>query len=147
MKAQERRERITAWAVDVGQLVSPLFRSNETAHRASQLKRAADSTAANYRAACIARSHREFLAKISIALEEADEAVGWLEMCHREGALRGPEAMRLLDEGRQLTRILAKSRETAQAREGLSRKGKGRPPALLTWPSDRTARDAAGRRP
>jgi len=129
MKAQELRERITAWAVDVGQLVSPLFRSNETAHRAGQLKRAADSTAANYRAACIARSHREFLAKISIALEEADEAVGWLEMCHREGALRGPETMRLLDEGRQLTRILAKSRETAQAREGLSRKGKARPQA------------------
>ena len=80
MNAQELRERITAWAVDVGHLVSPLFRSNETAHRASQLKRAADGTAANYRAACIARSHKEFLAKLSIALEGADEAVGWLEM-------------------------------------------------------------------
>lgn len=64
---------------------------------------------------------------ISIALEEADEAVGWLEMSHREGALRGSETLRLLDEGRQLTRILAKSRETAQDREGLSRKAKGRP--------------------
>ena len=127
MKAQELRERITAWAVDVGHLASPLFRSNETSHRASQLKRAADSTAANYRAACIARSHKEFLAKISIALEEADEAVGWLEMSHREGALRGSETLRLLDEGRQLTRILAKSRETAQDKEGLSRKTKGRP--------------------
>lgn len=127
MNGQQLRERITAWAVDIGHLVSPLFRTNETAHRASQLKRAADSTAANYRAACIARSHKEFLAKLSIALEEADEAVGWLEMSHREGALRGSEAMRLLDEGRQLTRILAKSRETAQDREGISRKGKGRP--------------------
>lgn len=127
MNAPELRERITAWAVDVAHLVSPLFRSNETSHRASQLKRAADGTAANYRAACIARSHKEFLAKLSIALEEADEAVGWLEMSHREGALRGPEVLRLLDEGRQLTRILAKSRETAQDREGVSRKTKGRP--------------------
>jgi four helix bundle protein len=127
MTPQELRERVTAWAVDVGHLVSPLFRTNETAHRAGQLKRAADSTAANYRAACIARSHREFLAKISVALEEADEAVGWLEMSHREGILRGDVAMRALDEGRQLTRILAKSRETAQDRENLSRKGRKRP--------------------
>ena len=127
MTPNELRERTTAWAVDVGHLVSPLFRRNETAHRAGQLKRAADSTAANYRAACIARSHKEFLAKLSIALEEADEAVGWLEMSHREGLLRGDAIIRALDEGRQLTRILAKSRETAQDREGLSRKSKGRP--------------------
>src|SRR5688500_3611700 len=127
MTPNELRERITAWAVDVGRMVSPLFRSNETAHRAGQLKRAADSTAANYRAACIARSHKEFLAKLSIALEEADEAVGWLEMSHREGLMRGDAIVRALDEGRQLTRILAKSRETAQNREGIARKSKGRP--------------------
>ena len=75
----------------------------------------------------MARSHKEFLAKLSIALEEADEAVGFLEMSHREGIIRGTEAMRVLDEGRQLTRILAKSRETAQDNENISRKGKGRP--------------------
>jgi four helix bundle protein len=125
--SQELKERTTAWAIDTGRLLSPLFRSRETAHRASQIKDAADSTASNYRAACMARSHREFLAKLSIALEEVDEAVGFLEMSHREGILRGAEVMRVLDEGRQLTRILAKSRETAQDNENISRKGKGRP--------------------
>ncbi len=127
MTPQELRERIVAWAVDVGHLASPLFRNNETAHRASQLKRAVDSTASNYRAACVARSHREFTAKISIAVEEADEAVGWLEMSHREGLLRGENTMRALDEGRQLTRILSKARETAQSNEGQSRKATRRP--------------------
>ena len=122
MHSQELRERIVAWVVDVGRLASPLFRENETAHRASQLKDAADSVASNYRAAQIARSHKEFTAKISIALEEADEAVGWLELSHREGVLRGEAVLRALDEGRQLARILAKSRQTAQANEGLSRK-------------------------
>lgn len=122
MNSQELRERIVAWVVDVGHLASPLFRENETSHRAGQLKRAADSVAANYRAAQIARSHREFIAKLSVALEEADEAVGWLELSHREGFLRGETVMAALDEGRQLTRILAKSRETAQANEGTSRK-------------------------
>ncbi|MDQ3069642.1 MAG: four helix bundle protein [Acidobacteriota bacterium] len=122
MQSQELRERIVAWVVDVGLLARPLFRQRETSHRASQLKRAADSVAINYRAAQIARSHKEFTAKLSIALEEADEAVGWLELSHREGVLRGDATMRALDEGRQLTRSLARSRETAQAREGLSRR-------------------------
>ena len=115
---------MVAWVVDVGRLISPLFRVNETSHRALQIKDAADSTASNYRAAQIARSHREFTAKISIALEEADEAVGFLELSHREGILKGDEFLRILDEGQQITRILAKSRETAQSNEGKSRKGR-----------------------
>jgi four helix bundle protein len=114
MKPEDLRERITAWAVDVSRLIRPLFQSYETRIRASQLKRSAESTASNYRAACIARSHSEFLAKISIALEEADESVGWLEMSQRDGILEGPELERLLDEARQITRILAKSRMTAE---------------------------------
>ncbi len=122
MNSQELRERIVAWVVDVGRLATPLFRRSETSRRAAQMKDAADSVAANYRAAQVARSHKEFTAKLSIALEEADEAVGWLELSHREGILRGDGVLKILDEGRQLTRILAKSRETAQAREGTTRK-------------------------
>lgn len=102
MDSQQLRERIVAWVVDVGRLASPLFRANETAPRASQLKRAVDSVASNYRAACMARSHKEFTAKLSVALEEVDETVGWLDLSHREGILRGDPVMRALDEGRQL---------------------------------------------
>ncbi|MDQ3171215.1 MAG: four helix bundle protein [Acidobacteriota bacterium] len=123
MTPEELRERITAWAVDVAHLVKPLFKNYDTRDRASQLKRAVDSTAINYRAACVARSHKEFLAKVSIALEEVDESVGWLELSSREGLLRGAELASALDEARQITRILAASRNTAQARENLSRKG------------------------
>ncbi|HEX6324618.1 MAG TPA: four helix bundle protein [Vicinamibacterales bacterium] len=116
MKPEDLRERITAWAVDVNRLIRPLFNRFDTRIRASQLKRSTDSAASNYRAACIARSHNEFLSKISIALEEADESLGWLEMSEREGILKGPELGRVLDEARQLTRILAKSRMTAEDR-------------------------------
>jgi four helix bundle protein len=128
MPSLELRERIVAWVVDVGRIASPLFRRNETSHRAFQLKDAADSVASNYRAAQIARSHREFTAKISIALEEADEVVGWLELSLREGIIGGPAILQVLDEGRQITKILAKSRQTAQANEGRSRKRGRRPP-------------------
>ena len=117
MNPEQLRERTSIWATEVGRLAGPLFRNFETRHRASQLKDAADSCASNYRAACVARSRREFIAKISIALEEADETVGWLEMSHREGILRGDATLKALDEARQLTRILAKSRDTAEENE------------------------------
>lgn len=118
MKSYELRDRITLWAVDVDRLAAPLFSRIETRNRAGQLQRSADSAASNYRAACIARSHNEFLSKLSIALEEVDEAVGWLEMSKRRGILAGAELELALDEGRQLTRILAKSRMTAEDTAG-----------------------------
>ncbi len=118
MKSHELRDRITLWAVAVDALATPLFSRIETRNRANQLQRSADSAASNYRAACIARSHNEFLSKLCIALEEADEAVGWLEMSKRRGTLTGPALERALDEGRQLTRILAKSRMTAEDTAG-----------------------------
>ncbi|HZD08133.1 MAG TPA: four helix bundle protein, partial [Candidatus Limnocylindrales bacterium] len=45
-----------------------------------QLLRSGTSVAANYRAACRARSKAEFIAKIGIVLEEVDESVLWIEM-------------------------------------------------------------------
>ncbi len=43
-----------------------------------QLLRSATSVAANYRAACRARSQAEFFSKISIVVEEADETLFWV---------------------------------------------------------------------
>src|SRR5690606_24834676 len=121
MNPQELRERIVAWVVDIGHAVGPLYRRRATASRADPLKRAADSAAANHRSAQRAGSRRVFPAKLPLAREETDAAVGALEVLYRDGTSRDAEAGRLLDEGRQLTRILARSRETAQAREGTSR--------------------------
>jgi len=50
-----------------------------------QLLRSGTSVAANYRAACRGRSRPEFLAKIGIVVEEADETVFWLEMLTEAG--------------------------------------------------------------
>lgn len=46
----------------------------------NQLIRSGSSVGANYRAACRARSDREFIAKMRIVLEEADESCFWLEI-------------------------------------------------------------------
>jgi four helix bundle protein len=45
-----------------------------------QLLRCGTAVAANYRAACRSRSKAEWIAKIGIVVEEADESVFWLEM-------------------------------------------------------------------
>jgi four helix bundle protein len=66
--------------------------------------------------ACRARSHREFVSKLGIAVEEADETVGWLDIIIR-AELRTDAAPRaLLREAGEVLAILAASRRTAQLR-------------------------------
>ena len=78
-----------------------------------QLLRAATSVGANYRAACRSRSQREFIAKIGIVEEEADESGYWMELII-EGKLLHPKlVLPLHDEAQQICRIMAKSRLTA----------------------------------
>jgi len=105
-------------AVRAHHLAKPLFRDAETRHVATQLLRAASSVAANYRAACLGRSRREFVAKIGTVREEADETVFWLSFMERvaivpSGGAR-EAAAELQDEARQLARIFAASYRTAR---------------------------------
>ena len=110
------RKRMTAFAMGSVNFCKPLWLRPETRYLADQLCRASTSVASNYRIACRARSKREFISKIGIALEEADESVGWFEVI--EGAeFANPAAIRpLLQEARELVAILAASRITAQGR-------------------------------
>jgi four helix bundle protein len=79
-----------------------------------QLLRSGTSVGANYRAACRARSKDEFIAKLGIVLEEADESVFWLELIEETG-LVGPDKLRsLLNEAEELTAIFVASLRTAK---------------------------------
>jgi len=86
----------------------------------SQLLDAATSVASNYRGACRARSRAEFIAKIGVVREEADESFGWLEMLVRKGACHKETAAPLIQEAYELTAIMNSSYTTA------SRRRKGR---------------------
>jgi len=70
--------------------------------------------AANYRAACRARTKAEFVAKVGIVLEESDEAVLWLELLAESGIVRVEKTESLLCEARELTAIFTASRRTAK---------------------------------
>jgi len=87
---------------------------------AKQLIRSAASAAANYRAACRSRTDIEFVAKIGVAAEEADESEFWLELTVEAELLRPDRVTPLLREAGELTAIFTKSRDTAK--ENLEKK-------------------------
>ena len=76
-----------------------------------QLFRSATSVAANYRAAGRARSKAEFISKLSIVVEEADETLFWLELLEESKLCKNPE---LKKEAAELLYIFSASRKTAR---------------------------------
>ncbi|MBU0988260.1 MAG: four helix bundle protein [Proteobacteria bacterium] len=86
-------------------------------HIAGQLIRCSTSVAANYRASCLAQSKAGFISKLSIVLEETDEAAFWLEFLIDEQLLRKNQATLLLNEAAELTAIFYSSRKTARTRK------------------------------
>ena len=75
-----------------------------------QLSRSATGVAANYRATCRARSRPEFIAKLGVVVEEADESHMWLGMIVRLELLVGDELLRLYKEADELTAIFTASK-------------------------------------
>jgi four helix bundle protein len=76
-KLQDRTKR---FAVQVIRFFSGLPKTEAARTIGRQLLRSGTSVAANYRAACRARSSADFISKISIVVEEADETLFWLEL-------------------------------------------------------------------
>ncbi|HEX2459630.1 MAG TPA: four helix bundle protein [Vicinamibacterales bacterium] len=79
-----------------------------------QLFRSGTRVGANYRAACRARSHADFTAKMGYVVEEADESIYWLEMIEATGIAAGVELKSLLAESNELSRIFNQSQLTAK---------------------------------
>ncbi|SFQ27905.1 four helix bundle protein [Hymenobacter arizonensis] len=115
--AEEFRQRTKAFALRVMKLVDRLPTAPSCRVAGMQLLRSGTSVAANYRAACRARSEREFLAKLHIALEEADEAVLWLELLSEGGHMPEGRLDELLTEARAIMSILGKAEKTARDKQ------------------------------
>jgi four helix bundle protein len=81
---------------------------------ASQLARSATSVGSNYIAACKARSRREFIAKLGVVNEEADESVNWLQVITAVPYLLRAQADPVLQEAIELRAIFARSLGTAR---------------------------------
>lgn len=83
-------------------------------HIRYQLIRCSTSVAANYRATCTARSKAEFISKLGIVIEEADETAFWLEFLADEGLLKKQRVASLRKEAQELTAIFIVSQNTAR---------------------------------
>jgi four helix bundle protein len=116
MTPEELRQRTRTFALDVIKVAEALPRNRTCDVLGRQLIRCGTSVAANYRASCRARSQAEFIAKMGIVEEEADETAFWLDMLVESRHLNREDATELVDEAGQLVAIAVASINTARKR-------------------------------
>ena len=109
------RARTKQFAVRIVRLFRSLPKNDEAWIVGRQVLRAGTSVAANYRAVCRARSRAEFISKMGVAVEEADETIFWLELLVETGMVPRVRMQKLLAEANELLAILAASQRTARA--------------------------------
>jgi four helix bundle protein len=112
-QADALKQRTKKFALDVLAFARTLPVGDQIKDIGRQLTRAATSVGANYRAACRSRSRSEFVARIGVVLEEADESAFWLEIAAESRVAAGKRVYALLDEANQLCAIFAASSITA----------------------------------
>jgi len=116
MTPEAMRQRTRAYALRVVKLASALPNSAIANVFVRQMVRAGTSVAANYRAACRARSYAEFTSKIGLVEEEADEAVFWIEMSAEAGLVKQSRVADLAAEGNEILAMITAARKTAKRR-------------------------------
>jgi len=116
MTADELKRRTKSFALRVCCVVNQFPTNRSSGVIGNQLLRSATSVGANCRAACRARSPAEFVAKLGIVEEEADESAYWLEMLIDLKAFPEAMLMPLQREAEELTAIVVASIRTARLR-------------------------------
>ena len=117
MKPNDLAQRTYEFGVAVVNFCKTLPDTTEGRRIRGQLTDSGTSVAANYRGACKARSRAEFISKIAVACEEADESHMWLNMCADTNMTSRTTVVKLIDEADQLCRILTASQLTAKRRD------------------------------
>ncbi len=108
------KDRTKQFALQVIRLCRALPRSQESLIITRQLLRSATSVGANYRAVCRARSTADFVSKLGIVLEEADETLFWIELLVESGATYPEKIASVRREANELVSIFVASLRTAK---------------------------------
>jgi four helix bundle protein len=122
MTERELLQRTKQFALRIFKLVGVLPQTIQGRAVAAQLIRSGTSVAANYRAACRARSKPEFIAKLGVVEEEADESAFWLELIIETGLLSAAKVTPLLTEAGEIVGMMASSKKTAAKSQIANRK-------------------------
>ncbi len=115
IKSDGLKQRTLQFALDVLDLVDEFPQKTGGFVVGRQLAKAATAVAANYRAACVARSRAEFVAKLGIVFEESDESEFWTDISERKGFGNIAEVKRLHTEAVELMKIFGRSVGTARS--------------------------------
>ena len=108
------RRRTKDFALRIIKLFRALPKTEEARVLGRQILRSGTSVAANYRSACRGRSRADFISRIGITLEEADETAFWLELLIDAGIVKKVRLEKLLVESNELVRIFQATRTTAK---------------------------------
>ena len=116
MTKEELRERMTVFAVRIVKMVDAMPQTVSGLAIARQIVRSGTSPSANYRAACLAKSDKDFINKLKMVEEELDETCHWLEIIMRSEMVKESRIKPLHQECCELLNIIAKSIVTTKTR-------------------------------
>jgi four helix bundle protein len=122
MDQEELKPRTKFFALGIIQLVASLPKDRTTTVLGGQLLRSGTSVGSNYRSACRAKSLADFISKMSIVEEEADESLYWMELLIEAGIEISIKMDALMKEAGELLAITVASIRTARKRKTLSNK-------------------------
>jgi four helix bundle protein len=113
-RSSDLRRCTRAYALSNIEFVESLLRSQTASVIGRQFLRAGTAVGANYRGACRARSKADFIAKLSIVEEAADECLYWLDLLNESGIVSAPQLDALVTEGNELGAMVVASMRTAR---------------------------------
>jgi four helix bundle protein len=116
MDKSELKQRTKQFALRTIKLVEALPNDQPAQILGRQLLRSGTSIGSNYRAACRARSSADFIAKMGIVEEEADETLYWMELLEESGITETSEVNFLMREATELLAMTVASIKTAKRR-------------------------------
>jgi four helix bundle protein len=109
--------RTKQFALRIIQLVQSLPKNPTAAVIGRQLLRSGTSVGANYRSACRARSTADFISKMGIVEEEADESLFWMELLVENNLMKKEKVELLMQEADEILAITVSSIKTAKSRK------------------------------
>ena len=118
MDKTDLKLRTKSFALQIIKTVEILPKGKTSEVLSKQLLRSATSVGANYRAACRARSTADFIAKMCIVEEEADESIYWMELLSEAGIVNLEDIKPLIKEANELLAIVVASINTVKNRTG-----------------------------
>lgn len=114
MNPEEMKARTRAFALRIIRVAESLPETPTAKVIRNQMLRCGSSVGANYRAACRAKSKADFVSKMGIVEEEADETIYWMELLIDADIVKRPRIAELLDEADQILSIVVSSIKTAK---------------------------------